>query len=200
MAIPVLPTLPEAYSRLEGDLTSESLAHSVRTAAAARALATEHGVDPDRAELAAMVHDIAGDYSDVELVTLAERYEIPLSLTEARIPALLHAPVGAEILRDKWGIRDEEILDAVRNHITGAPHMSTLAKIIFVADKVEPGRDRHYGGLDPTRELAMRSLDEAILRLYAWRMDELVAGGRPVDEHLVSARNDLIDRTLAAGR
>jgi predicted HD superfamily hydrolase involved in NAD metabolism len=200
MAIVALPTLDEAYERLEHELTPEALGHSVRTAAVARALAKEHSVDPDRAELAALIHDIAEDYSDSELLSRAQRFGIPISVTEARIPALLHGPVGAEILRETWNIFDEEILDAVRNHITGAPRMSPLGKILFVADKLESGRDRHYGGLDPLRELAMKSLDAVILRLYAWRMDELVSSGRPVDEHLVAARNDLIDRTVAARR
>jgi predicted HD superfamily hydrolase involved in NAD metabolism len=200
MASPTVPTLAEAYERLEHDLPADALGHSLRTAAVARALAKEHGVDPDRAELSALVHDVAEGYSEVQLLSLAEGYRIPISLTEARIPALLHAPVGAEILRDTWGISDEEILDAVRYHITGAPHMSPLVKILFLADKLESGRDRFYGGLDPLRELAMKSLDEAILRLYAWRMDDLVANGRPVDQQLVAARNDLIDRSLAARR
>jgi predicted HD superfamily hydrolase involved in NAD metabolism len=200
MTVVTLPTIPEVRARLQRELSPEALGHSVRTAQLARVLATQHGVDPERAELTALIHDIAEDYSDVKLLSLTEHYQIPINLTEARIPALLHGPVGAEVLRDQWGIRDEEVLDAVRDHITGAPRMGSLAKIVFVADKLEAGRDRHYGGLDPVRELAMRSLDDAILRLYAWRIDELVASGRPVDEHLVTARNELIDRTLAASR
>jgi HD superfamily phosphohydrolase YqeK len=75
--------------------------------------------------------------------------------------------------------------------------MSPLSKVLFVADKLEPHRDRHYGGLDPVREIAMVDLDEAIMRLYAWRMTQLVRAGRPVDDRLTVARNRLIDRMLA---
>jgi HD superfamily phosphohydrolase YqeK len=78
--------------------------------------------------------------------------------------------------------------------------MSQLSKIIFVADKIEPERDRYYGGLNSIRELAMRDLDEAVLQLFAWRMDQLVESGRQVDERLVVARNRLIERAQATRR
>ena len=135
---------PETYSprfildqmriRLRAEKTPDTLAHAERTAEVARRLAVAHGEDPDRAELAGLVHDVADRYSDRELLGLAGHYGIPVTLTEARVPRLLHARVGAELLREA-GVRDEELLDAVREHITGGPRMSLLAKITFVADK-----------------------------------------------------------------
>ena len=186
--------------RMTSELSRESVEHAFRTAELARSLAEIHGVDPDRAELAGLVHDVADGYADVELLAMAEAYDIPISLTEARIPKLLHAPVGAEVLRRDWGIDDEEILDAVAQHITGGVRMTTLGKILFLADKLEPERDHFYGGLVSVRKLAETNLDQAVLQLYAWRMSQLVAGGGPVDQNLVAARNRLIDQTLAAQR
>jgi predicted HD superfamily hydrolase involved in NAD metabolism len=151
-------------------------------------------VEPERAELAALIHDIADRYSDVELLILAERYGVPISLTEARVPKLLHGPVGAEILRQEYGISDEELLDAVRDHVTGGLHMSSLSKLLFIADKIEPERDRHYHGLDPVRQLARENLDAALLKLQAGRISELVDAGRPVHEQLVTSRNLLLER------
>ncbi len=192
-------TNADVRGRLERELTPDILAHVYRTADLARTLAVAHGVDPDRAELAALLHDIADRYSDADLLGLADQLGVPVSLTEARVPKLLHGAVGAEILRRDWGIADEELLDAVRHHISGSAMMA-LAKVLFVADKIEPERDRHYGGLEPIRELAMVDLDAAVLKLYAWRMSDLVARGRPVDEGLVRARNVLMERELAARR
>jgi predicted HD superfamily hydrolase involved in NAD metabolism len=190
----------EIRIRLARTVSPETLAHVMRTAKYARELAVKHGVDPQRAEVAALLHDVADSLTERELLTAAERYGIPVSLTEARVPRLLHAPIGAEILRREWGITDEEILDAVRYHISGAPVMSPLVKVIFVADKIEPERDRHYGGLGPIRTIARTDLDEAVLRLYAWRMSTLVEAGQRVDEQLVTARNTLIEQTLAMYR
>jgi predicted HD superfamily hydrolase involved in NAD metabolism len=196
MAVIFTTSDAEIRERLRREMEPETFAHAERTAELARQLAVAHGVDPERAELAGLVHDIADHYSDRELLELAERYGIAISITEARIPKLLHARVGAEILREA-GVTDEELLDAVGEHITGGPRMSPLSKVLFVADKLEPHRDRHYGGLDPVREIAMVDLDEAIMRLYAWRMTQLVREGRPVDDRLTVARNRLIDRMLA---
>jgi predicted HD superfamily hydrolase involved in NAD metabolism len=189
----------EIRERMRREMEPDTYQHAERTAEVARQLAVAHGEDPDRAEVAALVHDIADRFSDRELLRLADHYGVPVNLTEARIPKLLHAKVGAEILRDS-GVRDEELLDAVREHITGGPRMSTLSKITFVADKIEPHRDRHYGGLNPVREIARVDLDEAILQLYAWRIDHLVQEGRPVDDTLTTSRNRLIERMLARGR
>jgi predicted HD superfamily hydrolase involved in NAD metabolism len=188
--------------RLQREMEADTLAHAERTAALARELAITHGVDPDRAELVGLLHDIADHYSDRELLELAERYGLELSLTEARVPKLLHARIGAEILRRgrDWLIRDEELLDAVAEHVTGGVRMSPLSKVLFVADKLEPMRDRYYGGLDSIREAAKTNLDEAMLRLYAWRMDQLVEAGKPVDDKLVAARNRLIDRMFVRWR
>lgn len=199
MAFAFSSILSEIRERVREEIEPDAFAHSERTAVLARQLAEAHGVEPDRAELAALVHDIADRYSERELITLAQRYGLPVNLTEARVPKLLHAPVGAEILREA-GVTDEELLDAVRDHITGGPRMSPLSKVLFVADKLEPHRDRHYGGLDEAREIAMVDLDEAIMRLYAWRMDRLISEGQPVDDKLVTSRNRLIDRMLARRR
>jgi predicted HD superfamily hydrolase involved in NAD metabolism len=194
------PTPELVKARLADAVGMQTLTHVMRTANVARELAALHGVDPERAEITALMHDIADPLSESELITLAERYGIPVTLTEARVPRLLHAPVGAEILREEWGIDDEEMLDAVRYHVTGAPVMSALVKIVFVADKIEPDRDRHYSGLNAIRAIARTNLDEAVLRLYGWRVSALVDAGQPVHEQLVSARNSLIERTLAMHR
>lgn len=186
-------TTTEVRDRIERELEPVMLAHVRATAALARELAEIQGVDPDRAELAALVHDIADHYADRELLALAEQYEIEVSLTEARVPKLLHGPVGAELLRREWGIEDEEILEAVRHHVSGHRFLSRLGKILFVADKLEPSRDHHYGGLQGIRDLALLDLDAAMLRLYAWRLNELVDADRPIHEHLITARNLLLE-------
>lgn len=41
----------------------------------------------------------------------------------------------------RYGVRDPEILAAIRWHITGRPEMGLLEQILFVADYTEPGRE-----------------------------------------------------------
>ncbi|MBI4214062.1 MAG: bis(5'-nucleosyl)-tetraphosphatase (symmetrical) YqeK [Chloroflexi bacterium] len=182
--------------RLARSLRPETLAHVYRTAELARTLAEKHGVNPDLAELAALLHKVADGYSDRELLRLAEYYEVPIDATEARVPRLLHGKIGAEILRHEWRIMDPDLLRAVRNYVSGAPNMQILDKVLFLADKLEPERDRFYGDLDPVRALALVDPDAAIRRLSAWTGTRLLTANRCGDA-LAPTRNRLIEFTRA---
>ena len=63
--------------------------------------------------------------------------------------------------RDIFGIDDEDILNAIAYHTTGRAGMSTLEKIIFLADAIEPGR--HYLGVEEIRKVAETDLDGACI-------------------------------------
>jgi predicted HD superfamily hydrolase involved in NAD metabolism len=166
-------------ARLKSALPAHTLAHVRRVAELARTLADHLGANADQVELAALLHEIAARYSDRQLLRLAEYFEIPVNPTEARVPRLLHGKVGAEILRQEWGILDREVLAAVRNHVGGAAHMGLVEKIVFLADKLEPERDRFYGDLDPIRALAIEDPDAAVAQLTAWREANLPLTGTP---------------------
>jgi predicted HD superfamily hydrolase involved in NAD metabolism len=157
----------------------DTMAHEQRTAQLARELALAHGVDPNRAELVALLHDIADHYSDAELLLRAQQYGLLISAAERQHPRLLHGPVGAALLGREYGIRDAELLDAVRDHVTGGLHMSTLGKIIFIADKLEPlwGHPANDGAV---RTLAREQLDCAVLKLQAARIAGLAEDQLPV--------------------
>jgi predicted HD superfamily hydrolase involved in NAD metabolism len=186
---------------VQQDRNPVTLAHEQRTATFARELAGRHGVDPDRAELAALVHDIAAHHAPAQLASFAQQFALPVSYAEALRPSVLHGPVGAELLRREYGVRDEELLDAVRTHVVGGPLMSLLAKVLYVADKLEPGRDRLVHTLAALREDARADLDWALLQLYTAQIADLLARGLPVDERTISARNVLLDtRPRRTGR
>ncbi|MEA2638779.1 MAG: hypothetical protein QOF51_173 [Chloroflexota bacterium] len=192
-----MPSLATIRARLAEEVSPEVLTHTEATVELARTIAHAHGVDQERVVLAALLHDVAEGYSDRKLAQLAERYNLTVDLTEARVPKLLHAPVGAEVLRREWDIDDEEILDAVRDHVTGSTHMGPIAKVLFLADKLEPSRDRFYGGLNSVRTLAMTDLDAAMRKLYAWRLSELVDADRPIHARFVAARNLAMEQARA---
>ena len=60
--------------------------------------------------------------------------------------------MGAAFAQSLFGIDDREILDAVSYHTTGRSGMTTLEKIVFLADAIEPGRD--YPGVEAIRDAA----------------------------------------------
>ena len=58
-------------------------------------------------------------------------------------------------------VTDEDILNAIRYHTTGRAGMSLLEKIIFIADYIEPNREK-FDGLEEARRLAYLDLDMAM--------------------------------------
>jgi predicted HD superfamily hydrolase involved in NAD metabolism len=182
----------EVHAEIRRILPPAVAEHSVRTANVARRLASVHGEDEERVELAGLVHDLADGYTDAQLLELAETYGISIGPIESSVPRLLHGPVGAEILRREWGVADEEILTAVRDHVSGAVDTSPMAKLLFLADKLEPERAEAIADREAIEALAERDLDAAVLRVVSRQIAGLMAHERLIDERLVALRNRLL--------
>lgn len=169
--------LATADSFVRDRLSERRYAHTLRVADTAERLAEIHDLDQRRTRLAALLHDAARELKPAEHLALAEDWEIPLGKPERENPKLLHGPVAAELARRELGVEDEEILEAVRVHTAGSPGMTPLALALFVADKIEPGRD--YPSVGPLRELAKESLYEAAAESFRRNHAHNEERGRP---------------------
>lgn len=138
--------------------------HVLNVAEMAFKLALCHGMDPVKAYTAGLLHDCAKHFTDEEILKEAEKYGIVPEAAELKTPAnLLHSKVGSFIAAEKYYIEEQEILDAIYYHTTGRPDMTTLEKIIYIADILEPGRDMDYKpSLDILRSMATYDLDMVI--------------------------------------
>ena len=138
--------------------------HTLGVTYTAACLAMCYDIDTERAETAGLLHDCAICLSTDKKVSLCKKQSIEINMTEAKNPFLLHAKAGAYLAEYKYGIRDEDILNAVRYHTTGRPGMSMLEKIVFIADYIEPGRN-HSARLPELRRLAFQDLDKALVEV-----------------------------------
>jgi nicotinate-nucleotide adenylyltransferase len=127
----------EEYVR--NTLSPKRFAHLERCAGTAEILLRRNGLDIRRGTEAALLHDVARECSDEEILRLAEsRYDL---LTEEREnPLLLHGKAAAVMITEDLGIDDEEILEAAACHTTGCPGMGPIARVVFIADYIEPER------------------------------------------------------------
>ena len=123
-----------------------------------------HGYDMKDAQAAGLLHDCAKCIPSKKKLKLCESNRIPVTEFEKEHPFLLHAKLGAFIAREKYGIKDQEILSAIRFHTTGKPEMSLLEKIVYIADYIEPGRYKAQH-LDTIRALAFQDLDECMYEI-----------------------------------
>jgi nicotinate-nucleotide adenylyltransferase len=132
--------------------------HSRNTALLASDICRRFHLDGAAGYLAGITHDMAKSLPEDELLRLAARDGGGISKTEYKKVSLLHARAGAVLLTERFGIYNEEILEAVRFHTTGDVSMGSLAKAVFIADKIEPSREQVE---DRLRDLnRYRSLDE----------------------------------------
>lgn len=171
-------------------LTPERYQHSLAVMDTARHLAEVYQFSPVYdAEIAGLLHDIAKDMSDLELMAAAERYGITVSEVERAAPGLLHGPVGAKIAAERYPGLSEEIYSAIRHHTTGRPGMGDLEKIVFLADMIEPGRT--YPDLDIYRSWIGIDLDLFCAKMLDEILLSLVRRNKPIDPTGVVTRNEL---------
>jgi len=139
------------------ELSRSRLLHSLNVCLLSVRYAVIHGVDPDAAAIAGLLHDCAKELSISRQTILAKQADA----RELPDNALLHAPAGVKYAEERYGIKDKSIQSAIRCHTTGREEMTALDKIIYLADKLEPARD--YEDLAELRALALVDLDAAVI-------------------------------------
>lgn len=164
--------------------------HSLCVAESAVDLAEKYGADKEKALVAGLLHDITKEASPEEHFALFEQGEVMLTHLEAVNRKLWHAMSGAEYLKLKLNITDEEILDAVRYHTTARAGMSLLEKVIYIADFISA--DRVYDDVEIVRNLAGKSLDETMLYTQRYSINELLQKGACIHPDSVACYNELM--------
>lgn len=173
-------------------LKAESLAlhnegrvrHVIGCSETAAALAKIHGADPEDAARAGILHDVTKALSGAEQLHLLKTYGMIVDDFLKTHTKLLHAPTAAEAARRVFG-ENEAVCSAIRWHTSGRANMSTLEKIIYVADYMEPNRD--FPGVEELRALAYRDLDAALLLGLEITREHLKSQGAPMGRDSLEA-------------
>ena len=173
-------------------LPDKLLAHIFRVRDVGLDLASRHGIDEERAELAILGHDVARAAKKSEIMRQADRFGLNILDIERKAPVMLHGPVGAELLRHEDGLDDEEILDAVRYHTTGHPTLTPLGLLVFIADKLEPRKIKSYPYQQELRHIANESLGQAVLEFLCRESALRLQRRRAVHPASVEAINALL--------
>lgn len=175
---------------IQDRLSEKRFIHSLGVEKAAVALACRYGECEEKASTAALLHDYAKELPKSELLILAKQYQIIIDDVYADSPGLLHGPVAAYLVKEKFGITDELILKAIRNHTVGAAAMSVLEKIIYLADMIEETRE--FCGINIIREAAWRSLNEGMYMALKYTIAYTMERKLAVHPDSIKAYNDLL--------
>ncbi|MEI8378278.1 MAG: bis(5'-nucleosyl)-tetraphosphatase (symmetrical) YqeK, partial [bacterium] len=142
-------------------------------------LAKKYGIDENKAYLAGILHDCVKYIGVEKIKTLIKENNIEVFEQETQAPKTLHAPVGAYIAEHKFGIKDKNILDAIRFHTIGRCDMTLLEKIIFISDKIEPvTREKDFRA--KILPQLKKSLDNAIFAYFELLIEKLKSENAPI--------------------
>jgi predicted HD superfamily hydrolase involved in NAD metabolism len=154
-------------------------------------LAKKYGEDPEKAEIAGILHDSV-KYADKEWLK-------QIIISENMDPVLLefhhelwHAPVGSYVAKHEFKIEDEDILQAIKYHTTGRAGMSNLEKIIYISDMIEP--NRQFFGVEVLREKAEKDLDDSMISCIAHSITFLIEKRQSVYPDSFHCYNDMMQK------
>ena len=161
--------------------------HTLGVMYTAGCMAMAHGYDIQKAMLAGLLHDCAKCMTHEERLLLCETYHVEVTPSELENKALLHAKAGAILAKIEYDIDDIEILHAIAVHTTGEADMSMLDKIIYIADYIEPGRDK-APNLVFVRSLAYQNLDMCMAKILDDTLEYLQNRGGLIDPTTAKAQ------------
>lgn len=180
---------------LREKLSKKRYRHSLAVMERAVFLAAKNGVDPEKARLAGLLHDIMKDTEDKILLQFIEDSDILLSYADRTAPQLWHAMGAYLYLRDKLGIEDGDVLNAVRYHTTGRAGMSPLEKVIYLADLTSA--DRSYADVEKTRKIVDKDLDQGLLYSMKFLICDLASRGKLLHPDTLACYEELVLKGIA---
>ncbi|MBC7960231.1 MAG: nicotinate (nicotinamide) nucleotide adenylyltransferase [Vallitaleaceae bacterium] len=173
-------TLCDLERMLRDHLSPKRFLHSIAVKDTAIDLAIIYKCDLSKVAITALLHDCAKSLTNEQRRKLCKKFSVIPSPAEIESPDLLHAKLGAIIALEEYGIVDGEILEAISCHTTGKPEMSLLEKIVFIADYIEPTRNK-APRLTQLRHMATISLDEVLVQILKDTLDYLVTTNKSID-------------------
>lgn len=179
-------TRDELVASLQKALRPKRFHHVLRVEQTAIKLAQDNGVDIEKTSIAGLCHDYAKQRPDKDFIAEIHQKGLDLDLLNYG-NAIWHGIVGAELIKDELGIWDEDILNAIRHHTTGAAVMSKLEQVVYMADYIEPARD--FDGVQAAREITARDLGAGVAYQTKQTLKYLIDNNKPVYPKTIETYN-----------
>ena len=181
--------LEEIIEDVKNILSKERYEHSVNVMYRAEELAKKYNVDVNKAKLIGISHDIAKNFSNEEYLEYAKLNNIEIDDIEKEVPELLHAKVGADICKKKYGFT-EDMQKAITYHTTGNENMDDLAKVLFIADKTSKERD--YIDFKKVREAEKLGLTGLLIFVFDMSITYTIQWGGLIHPTGIYTRNKFL--------
>jgi len=172
-------------------LTTERFLHSRNTALLAHDLCRRFGINPMAGYLAGIAHDLAKQMEPKLLIKMVKDDGLPVTELEKGKPNLLHGRAAAVLLKERFCIHNKDVLEAVAFHTSGRENMYSLAKVIYIADKVEVSRN-----VDPAlRKMCVNEdLDSILYAVLKKQIGKLQSKGMKLSEDSLRLLNKMKEK------
>lgn len=173
----------------EGYESPSRYKHSVRVAKTAKKISKHFDLNSKQAYFVGLAHDLCKEMSSGAIMNFAKTDGLPISDIEKNKPALLHGRAAAVVVQSFFHVKNDEIIEAIRYHTFGKPNMCALAKVLYVADKVEPNRPQvtkvYY------KKLFAMDLDSMVKSILHETIDYLNAKNKPISTSTIDFLHSL---------
>lgn len=184
--------IKEIDNYLKENLSEKRYNHSIGVMKRAEELAKIYGIDEYKAKACGLAHDIAKEINKEEALKYIQENNIIIDEVERINPGLWHAKIGADIVKKKFGF-SEDMQKAIEYHNVSDPKMDMLAKIIYVADKTELGRNTNSEyNVEYERELSDKDIDEAMIYIINENTKNMLYKNKIIHPVSIETRNKLI--------
>lgn len=178
---------------LKNRLSDKRYQHSLRVADEACKLAKIYGVLEENAYIAGLVHDVAKEFSSDENKYWVDKYQLPYDILKDNYKKIVHAEVGALVAGVLYEVNDD-VKNAIKYHTIGNINMSLLDKIVFIADKIECGKN--YPGIEDERVLAYKNIDKALQLCLENNKKKLESEGKVFHHASLNLLNALKEKNI----
>lgn len=175
---------------LKKGLSEKRFIHSLNVADESLKLAILNGVDPDRAYFAGLMHDCCKEIPKEEQLSLALKCKFPMSEVELEASKTHHGVAAAVYLEEHFGIKDDELLSAVRYHTVAKGGMTMLEKIVYMADLIS--LERSFAGVEVIRATTRRDIDLGMYEALKFSLDYSIIHVRAIPQSTLEAYNDAV--------
>lgn len=179
-------SLDEIIAKQKSMMNQTRFEHCIGVSQTSRKLARLNGYDEDKAALAGFIHDYAKQIPNEEFIKVIKEENFDPDLLNYN-RAIWHGIVGTFFIKRDLKITDEEILTAIYRHTTADSEMTTLDKIVFVADFIEPHRS--FPGVEVARKVAFNNLDAGVGFELAHTLDFLIKNRQKIYPKTLKAYN-----------
>lgn len=176
---------------LKQNLSEKRYIHSIGVMEMSEELAKIYNVDVETAKIAGLLHDIAKEMPKEEMLKYVKENNIEITEVESINVGILHGKIGADLAKKKYNV-SEQIQKAIEYHTTTHPDMDTLAKIVYVADKIELNRKSDKFDIEIERKIAKENLDKALLLILDNTTKYLIENNRLLVLESIETRNKLL--------